>query len=59
LSARKNEQLAWEATGATSDLTVLDFAGRIRPALQGVSLFVMQAVTGLSLSSYRASAAAA
>jgi hypothetical protein len=51
LSARKKEQLAWEATGATSDLTALDFTERIRPALQGVSLSAMQAATGLSLSS--------
>ena len=50
LSARKQEQLAWEAASTSSELTSSDLTERVLPALRDVPLSAIQAATGLSLS---------
>ncbi len=51
LSARKREQLAWEATQpATTELTAVEFAERVLPTLRDIPLSAIRAATGLSLS---------
>lgn len=50
LSARKREQLAWEAARHADELTAAEFAERVLPALRDVPLSAIQAATGLSLS---------
>ncbi len=47
LSARKRQQLAWEAARPGSDLTATDLAERVLPALRDVPLSAIQAATGL------------
>ncbi len=50
LSARKQQQLAWEAARPGTDLTAVDLTERVLPALGDVPLSAIQAATGLSLS---------
>ncbi len=50
LSARKQEQFAWEQAARHKPLDV-DFATDVLPHLQNVALAAMQQATGLSLSS--------
>ncbi len=50
LSARKREQLAWEATRPTTEVTASELTERVLPALREVPLSAIQAATGLSLS---------